>query len=57
MKNLVLPNSSMNEGKFKNCFKCEEKKPPEGGIEMGQKWMCANCWIIKATRTTKGAGK
>lgn len=57
MKSLVLPNSSVNEGKFKSCFKCEERKPPEGGIEMGQKWMCANCWIIKATRTTKGMKK
>jgi hypothetical protein len=36
---------------LKLCAKCEEKKPPEGGIHMSQtRWMCASCWTVKATR-------
>jgi hypothetical protein len=34
---------------FKSCDKCEQKKPPEGGITMGQKWICQACWIIRTT--------
>lgn len=36
---------------LKLCAKCETKKPPEGGIDMGRgRWMCAACWTHKATR-------
>lgn len=36
---------------FKLCNKCEEKKPPEGGMDMGNgRWMCAVCWTHRATR-------
>lgn len=37
--------------KYKVCSKCEETKPPEGGIDMSPtKWMCAMCWTNRATR-------
>ena len=30
---------------LKLCNKCEEMKPPEGGIQMTpSKWYCAPCW-------------
>lgn len=35
--------------KFKFCDKCDEMKPPEGGIEMGPKWYCQACWNRKIT--------
>lgn len=36
---------------LKLCTKCEEKKQPEGGIDMGRgRWVCAACWTHKATR-------
>jgi hypothetical protein len=40
-------NFSIN--KFKLCTKCETSKPPEGGIEMGAKWICQLCWNKKIT--------
>lgn len=51
---IELPNTSTaprNAHRFKLCNKCEEKKPPEGGIEMSStRWLCAACWTHKATR-------
>lgn len=35
--------------KFKLCNKCEKERAPEGGVEMGSKWMCATCWIRRST--------
>jgi len=35
--------------KFKLCAKCDTDKPPEGGIEIGHKWMCQSCWLKKIT--------
>jgi hypothetical protein len=35
--------------KFKLCTKCETAKPPEGGIEMGSKWICQVCWNKRIT--------
>ena len=35
--------------KFKLCTKCETAKPPEGGIEMGIKWICQACWNKRIT--------
>jgi hypothetical protein len=47
--------------KFKLCSKCETTKPPEGGIDMGHKWICQPCWNkritgsnLKQNRTTGG---
>ena len=40
--------------KFKLCGRCEESKPPEGGIQMNPtKWYCAACWAHRATRRPK----
>ena len=37
--------------RFKVCAKCNESKPPEGGIEMNPtRWICAACWTRKAVR-------
>lgn len=37
--------------RFKTCDKCETKKPPEGGMDMGRgRWICAACWTQKALR-------
>jgi hypothetical protein len=34
--------------KYKLCNKCEEMKPPEGGIELSpSRWSCARCWANK----------
>jgi hypothetical protein len=35
--------------KFKFCTKCQESKPPEGGINIGFKWHCQRCWINRTT--------
>ena len=36
--------------KYKLCNKCEETKPPEGGIQMSpNRWYCAHCWTRRAT--------
>jgi hypothetical protein len=35
---------------FKLCGKCQQDKPPEGGIEMGGKWMCAGCWTRRSAK-------
>ena len=35
---------------LKLCNKCEEKRPPEGGIQLSpSKWYCAACWAKKVT--------
>jgi len=37
--------------RFKLCSKCNQEKPPEGGIEMSAtRWICAACWTHKAIR-------
>jgi hypothetical protein len=35
--------------KLRNFNKCDETKPPEGGIDMGHKWICQSCWIARLT--------
>jgi len=35
--------------KFKLCTRCDTSKPPEGGIDMGHKWICQTCWNRKVT--------
>ena len=46
MNQLQLPGSGLHAQKFKLCTKCNESKPPEGGIDLSQsKWYCAGCWI------------
>jgi len=41
--------STFSTHKFKLCTKCDTDKPPEGGIENGQKWICQSCWLKKIT--------
>ena len=32
------------------CNKCEEMRPPEGGIQMSAaRWICACCWTKRVT--------
>lgn len=31
------------------CNKCEQQKPPEGGIFINLKWHCQSCWIKQTT--------
>lgn len=53
---LSLPRNTPKQPvhQFKYCTKCYSNRPPEGGVEMGPgKWLCANCWTIRATRTRK----
>jgi hypothetical protein len=35
--------------KYRLCNKCDVEKPPEGGIDMGHKWICAYCWVARKT--------
>jgi hypothetical protein len=35
---------------FKICGKCQQDKPPEGGIYMGARWMCAGCWTRQSSK-------
>ena len=41
--------STFSTHRFKLCTKCDTSKPPEGGIENGQKWICQSCWLKKTT--------
>jgi hypothetical protein len=35
---------------FRDCAKCRESRPPEGGIQMSEsRWMCAVCWTKRMT--------
>jgi len=55
-KQLDLNGIQNNMHKFKHCGKCEQEKPPEGGIQMNpNKWYCASCWATRATRRPKNA--
>ena len=32
------------------CNKCEEVRPPEGGVQMNSaRWICASCWTDRVT--------
>lgn len=51
MKNLVLDGSARNTHPLRLCDRCETKKPPEGGVQLGQnRWYCAGCWIRKSNK-------
>ncbi|MCF8167157.1 MAG: hypothetical protein K9K38_06085 [Rhodoferax sp.] len=44
--------SARGSAKFRFCSgKCQEEKPPEGGVELAPgKWRCGACWIELARR-------
>jgi len=45
---ISLPNSATTSNKYKLCHFCEEKKPPEGGVQLSpRRWICAVCWVDK----------
>ena len=61
MHAITLGDSQQPVHKLKLCNRCNETKPPEGGVDMGQKWLCQGCWLFKTTgrnlkqnRTTRG---
>lgn len=40
--------------KFKHCNKCNDMRPPEGGVQMNPtRWHCAACWTVRATTKRK----
>ena len=49
MHPITLGNTNQPVHKLKLCNKCNEVKPPEGGIDMGSKWHCQACWTRRMT--------
>lgn len=40
--------------KFKQCGKCGEMRPPEGGVDLNSsKWYCATCWAARTSKKVK----
>ena len=45
---IAMTGSAINGNKYKLCHYCEEKKLPEGGVQLSpRKWVCAACWVDK----------
>jgi hypothetical protein len=50
---ISLAGSAKTSHQYKLCHFCEERKPPEGGIQLSpRRWLCAVCWVDK-TRKVK----
>jgi len=50
VNNHIRLNGNMHGHKLRLCNKCEEKKPPEGGVQMSaSRWICASCWTNRVT--------
>jgi hypothetical protein len=50
VNNHIRLNGNVHGHKLRLCNKCEEKKPPEGGVQMSAaRWMCASCWTNRVT--------
>jgi len=50
VNNHIRLNGNMHGHKLQLCNKCEEKKPPEGGVQMSaSRWICASCWTNRVT--------
>lgn len=48
---VVLAKSGLTSGHSKRvCSVCEKTRVPEGGIEMGGKWVCAVCWVNRVRK-------
>ena len=46
-----MANTPRNMHKFRLCNKCNQDRPPEGGIEMNPtRWICAACWTHRAIK-------
>jgi hypothetical protein len=54
-KQLDMPNSNKSSGRpLRLCGKCDNERVPEGGIDMGHRWICAVCWTRRQfTNTVK----
>jgi hypothetical protein len=51
---IALKGSAKNENAYKLCNFCEERKPPEGGIQLSpRRWLCAVCWVDKTRKQPK----
>jgi hypothetical protein len=38
-------------GRMANCSRCSERRPTDGGVELGPaRWVCGKCWRTKAAR-------
>ena len=49
-RQLVIGDGRQPVHKYKLCNKCEEMRPPEGGVQMSpSKWLCAVCWTRRIT--------
>lgn len=50
VNNHVRLNGNVHGHRLKLCNKCEEMKPPEGGVQMSAaRWICASCWTDRET--------
>jgi hypothetical protein len=50
VNNHIRLNGNVHGHKLKLCNKCEEVKPPEGGVQMSAaRWICASCWTDRET--------
>lgn len=44
--------------RFLPCAKCNETRPPEGGVQLrADKWVCAKCWARAAATSHNGSKK
>jgi hypothetical protein len=48
----IVLGGNPSTNKFKLCSRCNNEKPPEGGIDMGSKWQCQSCWRQQTTTGT-----
>lgn len=40
--------------RFRDCIRCNQQRPPEGGVEVGQsRWVCHKCWGKEVQRKVK----
>ena len=50
VNNHIRLNGNVHGHKLRLCNKCEEMKPPEGGVQMSAaRWICASCWTNRVT--------
>ena len=50
VNNQLRLNGNTHAHKLQLCSKCNQMKPPEGGVEMSAtKWVCASCWTDRVT--------
>ena len=45
VNNHIRLNGNVHGHKLQACNKCNQMKPPEGGVEFSAtRWICASCW-------------